>query len=223
MTRAVDAVRTVRAYVENGVAMAYKRGAAAWAWDLDVWGRVGQGLDESSAVAALRTETENVCGHDVAVVVVERVDGDEQVFDRDRAAATDAELAATLEVLTAARHETLALIRGCPDHVLDRDDATRTLPSWAHWRTLRQLAWHIADTESRYYLPSLGLPARTRGDDLVAELVSSAAHVREHVLSVERERIVEAAGEVWTTTKMLRRLAWHERSELRVMRELRWE
>jgi hypothetical protein len=39
---------------------------------------------------------------------------------------------------------------------------------------------------------------------------------------MERDRVVEADGEVWTTTKLLRRLAWHERSELRVMRELRW-
>jgi hypothetical protein len=215
-------VRTVRTYVETGVAMAYERAAAAWVFDLDVWGRVGQGLEESSAVAALRAEIENACGHDLTLVVVERAYGDEQVFDRDRAAATHAEIAATLGVLTAARHETLALIRGCPDHVLDRDDPDRTLPSWARWRTLRQLAWHIADTESRYYLPSLGLPARIRGDDLVAELVDSAAHVREHVLSMERDRVVEADGEVWTTTKLLRRLAWHERSELRVMRELRW-
>lgn len=215
-------MRTVRTYVETGVAMAYERAAAAWVFDPDVWGRVGQGLEESSAVAALRAEIENACGHDLTLVVVERAYGDEQVFDRDRAAATHAEIAATLGVLTAARHETLALIRGCPDHVLDRDDPDRTLPSWARWRTLRQLAWHIADTESRYYLPSLGLPARIRGDDLVAELVDSAAHVREHVLSMDRDRVVEADGEVWTTTKLLRRLAWHERSELRVMRELRW-
>jgi hypothetical protein len=55
----------------------------------------------------------------------------------------------------------------------------------------------------------------------VAELGRSAEQVR-HVLDtppanplVRREQ-----GEVWTTVKLLRRLAWHERGELEVLTRL---
>jgi hypothetical protein len=94
------------------------------------------------------------------------------------------------------------------------------LPPWASWRTLRQMAWHVADTESRYYLPRLGLAGRPREADLLGELQRSAEHVRAAVSSVAPTRLRRSGGEVWTTTKLLRRLAWHERGELVVMRQL---
>jgi hypothetical protein len=130
------------------------------------------------------------------------------------------ERAQTLAILRAARLRTLALVGACPDAVLDWDDPQRVLPPWAWWRTLRQLAWHVADTESRYYLPRLGLPGRPREADLLQELRRSAAHVHEAVSSVAPALLRCSDGEVWATTKLLRRLAWHERGELVVMREL---
>jgi hypothetical protein len=164
------------------------------------------------------------------LVVVERITGDEQAFLRDRKAATAAERRATLTILDAARRETLALIQTCPRAVLDFDDPDRVLPSWARWRTLRQTTWHLADTECRYYLPSVGRPSRPADPDLITELVISGQHVRAAVATMAADMVRphdsrhdaddRPGVEVWTTTKVLRRLAWHERSELVTMRRL---
>jgi hypothetical protein len=83
-----------------------------------------------------------------------------------------------------------------------------------------EMAWHVADTESRYYLPRLGLPARPREADLMAELAASARHVREAVDGLAADLVRAHGDETWTTTKVLRRLAWHERSGPHVMRGL---
>ena len=76
------------------------------------------------------------------------------------------------------------------------------------------MAWHLADTESRYYLPSLGLPARPRLPDLLDELAASAEHVRRTLLTAPPDLLRTDRGETWTTTRLLRRLAWHEPAEL---------
>jgi len=206
----------VAVYVETDVNMASTGGAVAWTFDLRWWGVVGQGDDEAAAVAALASRL-----GDVDVRVVERISGDEQAFARDLDPPRPDEVDATLAVLAAARVETLDLVANATPEDLDRADPTRRLPSWASWVTARDVAWHIADTESRYYLPSLGLPARDRLPDLIEELPASAVHV-ERVLAalpttplVRRER-----GEVWTSVKLLRRLAWHEPGELVVLRSL---
>lgn len=142
------------AYVENGVAMAFDRGSAAWTFELDWWGVCGQGPDEVAALADLRRRV----GEEV--VVAERIDGDELVFARDQVPCTEAERQRTLEILADTRASTSTLLRSCTDAVLDWDDPERELPTYARWRTVRQLAWHLADTESRYYLPSTGLGYR---------------------------------------------------------------
>jgi hypothetical protein len=82
------------------------------------------------------------------------------------------------------------------------------------------MAWHLADTESRYYLPSLGLPARPAEPDLITELAASAEHVRTTVHAMPADLVRHERGEIWTTTKVLRRLAWHERAELVTMHQL---
>jgi hypothetical protein len=82
------------------------------------------------------------------------------------------------------------------------------------------MAWHLADTESRYYLPSLGLPARPRLPDLLDELVASGEHMRETIRVLPPDLTRTERGEVWTTTKLLRRLAWHEPAELTTMHTL---
>ncbi len=209
----------LRAYVETGVDLAGTGGVAAWSLDLSHWGRCGQGDTERQAVADLAVR----CGWPDArsVEVIERIHGDEQAFERDLEPPARAEVEATMAVLDEVRPRTIELVAAATETALDRDDPARVLPGWASWRTPRQLAWHLADTESRYYLPSLGLPSRDRADDLVAELSRSAEQVR-HVLDtlpanplVRREQ-----GEVWTTVKLLRRLAWHERGELEVLTRL---
>jgi hypothetical protein len=80
--------------------------------------------------------------------------------------------------------------------------------------------WRPTPTESRYYLPSLGPPARPRLFDLLDELTASAEHVRRTLRTVPPDLYRTDHGQTWTTTKVLRRLAWHEPSELITMRAL---
>jgi hypothetical protein len=209
-------VGSIAAYVEADARMAADHATVAWAFDLDLWGRCGQGTDEESALAALATEV----GGGVRLDVVERVTGDERAFPRDERPATGDERTATLAILADVRRDTLALVTGSPPEVLDFDDPQRSLPAWATWRTLRQMAWHVVNTESRYYLPRLGLPYREAEPDLVAELHASADHVRHAVATMPADLVNHHGGETWTTTKVLRRLAWHERSELVTMHHL---
>jgi hypothetical protein len=206
----------LEAYVERQVNMATTGGVAAWTFEPSHWGGCGQGLTEEEALADLTRR----CGVDIAAVV-ERVDGDEQTFVRDLAAPSADEVARTLEILEAARTRTLSLVEGASAEALDRADPHRVLPDWASWRTPRQLAWHIADTECRYYLPSLGLPAKDRTADLLTELRESARHVRSVLHQLPAEPLVRRNGaEVWTSVKLLRRLAWHERGEVEVLARL---
>lgn len=126
----------------------------------------------------------------------------------------------TVTILEETRRRMVDLLRSCTEAELDWDDPDRTLPRFATWRTLRQMAWHIADAESRYYLPATGLPAKPRAEDLLEELEQSAQHVSAQLRAVPPDLVVEDDGETWTTVKLLRRLAWHERAELAVMRSI---
>jgi hypothetical protein len=206
----------VSVYVENDAGMAADNSSAAWAFDPEFWGRCGQGDDEALALLDLR----RILGRDAQLAVAERVHGDEQAFNRDRVPCTQDERQATLSILAAIRPQTIALVEACSDAELDWDDPERVLPSYAGWRTLRQIAWHIADTESRYYLPCLELGYRERAHELLAELELSADHVRKVVESMPGALVVEGEQGAWTTVKVLRRLAWHERSELTVMQAM---
>lgn len=207
-------------------------GAACWVHDVVWWGLCGKGEDEASAIADLRERAfpdyrsflerhGGWCPDLGDLEVAERVRGDEQAFARDRRAVAETEVERTLEILGWARGELRRFLAETSDAVLDWDDSERVLPEWAWWRTLRQMAWHVVDTESRYYLPAIGVAPLPRGDDLLEELERSHAHVRATVPSLERAAVVESEGEVWTTRKLLRRLAWHEHSELYAMRQLR--
>lgn len=221
----------MNAYVELEVGGHVDGAVQAWVFEVPHWGLCGQGLNEQEALAALEGPTLGAlcaflerhgeqCHRIEAVRVVERVHGDEQAFERDRRGATDGELERTLQILEWARSDLLNLLAGATDRELDWDDPERIMPSWASWRTLRQMAWHIADTESRYYLHALGVPPPPRASDLVEELERSALHVRRMLPTLDRHFVVENGGEVWTTTKVLRRLAWHERGEIDAMRAL---
>lgn len=211
-----EPMRVVSAHVESGVGMAYDSGSAAWVYDIDLWGVCGQGRDEAEALRQLR----GALGPDVDIVVTERIEGDEQAFTRDYLPSTPEEGDMTVAILEEARRGVVDLLRSCTEAELDWDDADRPLPRFATWRTLRQMGWHIADTESRYYLPATGLPAKPRTEDLLAELKQSAQHISAQLRAVPPDLVSEDASERWTTVKLLRRLAWHERAELSVMRSM---
>jgi hypothetical protein len=204
----------VDVYVECGVAMAANSGCAAWNFELAWWGLCGQRADETAALRDLSLQTGQ------RLQLSDRVDGDESAFARDREPCTNAERRLTLDILDRARRTTIDLVASCPDEVLDWRDPQRMLPSCASWHTLGQMAWHVVDTESRYYLPSLGLAALSRGSDLIDELHRSAAHVSAEVSAMAPDHVVGQNGEVWTSVKLRRRLAWHERAEQSVMAQL---
>ena len=201
----------MRVYVESDVNLARPGEVAAWSLDLGHWGECGQGPTEQTAVANLLGRTGETMG-----TVSERIAGDELCFERDRLPPTPEEIAATQRILRETRAETIDLIAHASDDQLDRGDAARELPDWANWTTPRLLAWHIADTESRNYLPHAGLAARERESNLVAELEASADHVDRELTSVETRPLT---GD-WPAVKLLRRLAWHERGELVVLKQL---
>ncbi len=73
-------MRSVSAFIEIDVGMAYDSGTAAWVFDLDLWGRCGQGTNERRALDDLNRKL----GDDIDLEVVERIWGDEQAFQRDR-------------------------------------------------------------------------------------------------------------------------------------------
>lgn len=219
----------MRVYLDQRAGMAEDGWSAAWTFDLPYWGICGQGADDDAAVADLAARcgldegaAEAGAGDTEVCEVVERVDrattGDETVFERDRTPASEAERAATLAVLERVRARTLELVRAATPGMLDYRDPGRRLPGYASWHTVGQLAWHIADTESRYYLPLLGLPSRPRADDLVTELEESGAHVRRVVSAMAPDLAADSdVHGAWTSVKVLRRLAWHERGELEVL------
>jgi hypothetical protein len=212
-----DKVAGMRVYVETGAGLHRNDAAGAWSFDLPYWGLVGLGIDEASALVALEVAT----GHPVeTLAVAERIHGNERAFARDREPATAGEFVMTQCLLDAARDETIRLITAASAAELDWHDPARRLPDWARWHTARQLAWHIADVESRYYLTGLGLPARPRATEVITELRESHAHVRATLRDLPNDRVHHRNGAEWTTVKVLRRLAWHELGELVVLRRL---
>lgn len=207
----------MRVYVETGAGLHRHGATGAWTFDLPYWGLVGLGNDETSALVALEVAT----GHPVdTLIVAERVNGNERAFARDHEPATADEFAMTQCLLDNARDETTRLVSAASAAELDWHDPARRLPDWAPWHTAHQLAWHIADVESRYYLTGLGLPARPRATDIVTELRESYAHVRATLRNLPADLVNHHNGTEWTTVKVLRRLAWHETGELVVIHRL---
>lgn len=196
-----------RLHVETSANMATSGGAAVWSFYPDLWGVCEQAPSAWEAIELWKSR------HGPAAVA-EYLPGDERAFRRDREPVTDTELDRTLTILADARERSIAILDTLPDGLLDLDDPARKLPEWARWRTIRQTLWHITDTESRYYLPQSGLPAKDRLDGLADELRESARHVRSALLAMPRDIVHRSGDEVWTSTKLLRRLAWHERGEL---------
>lgn len=187
--------------------MAHDSGCAVWCFDLDLRGACVQGLTVDEALEAFTRSYGQVT-----------INGDEQAFARDRRPATDQELALTQQILTRQRARAVRLLAVTPSALLDVEDLGRGLPEWATWRSIRDMFWHICDTESRYYLPRCGLPARARAATLEQELETSGRHVHDVLEAMDRDIDIRRQGEEWTTNKLLRRLAWHEAGELDVIK-----
>ncbi len=190
--------------------MRYDAGSTVWCFDQALWGNCVQAETEAQALA----QFQELYG---AFEVVERITGDEGAFARDFQPASNEERSWTKTILQAQHERCLHALRTAPAAALDYDDPDQVIASYASWRTPRKVMWHIADTESRYYIPSCGLPARPRLADLADELAASHAYALQTIDSIPAQTQVTSDGEVWTATKLLRRLAYHERVEVDII------
>lgn len=201
--------RVLKVYIDAGDGMASRGEVAIWGFDLDVWGECAQAADET---AALQKYAARVGRDDLAVT--ERIVGPRQVFDRDFVPATDDEIDATIRILRQQRVVTVDLIqRADAAGALDADDPSVVQPAWMPWRTPRAIARHLVEDASSGYLKRLGLPTRTAIEDLTEDLKASAAHMEKVLREMPHDLVSEYKGEVWTSVKLLRRQAWHERVE----------
>ena len=150
--------------------------------------------------------------------VVQRVVGNEVLFEADVAPAPPDMIAETIQLMHAARSDLLATVGSLSGGMLDWDPPYRAFGAWADWRTIRQILVHIANTETRYYLTSVGYeptasPARGNGDwrAFLSEQRSSALAFLEDLESApDRARVRPRGEERWSVRKVLRRLVRHE-------------
>lgn len=196
--------------VDAGPAMVALGEVAAWSFDLEHWGECGQGVTEDAALANLARRTGAT-----ELRVVDRIlaQDREQVFAADLRPATEDQVSATADILRRERERTIELVTRATTEQLEAVNADVVQPHWMRWRTADAIAWHIADTESRHYLQLIGAGERVPASELLRELEESGAWITERLRSMPRAAVERHGSEVWTSVKVLRRLAWHERVE----------
>ncbi len=154
------------------------------------------------------------------VEVAGRVSGNEILFDWDYQPVSPSLIDETIELLHATRTDLLRLVAELPENVLDWNPPYHRFSSWANWRTIREILVHIANVETHYYLPNIGIrPTISPADSEVPW---------EHILLRHRTVTIEALQKLkaeqdfsrvhffdvhggWSLGKVLRRLIWHER------------
>ena len=164
----------------------------------------------------------------VRVEVVERVRGNEILFSPDYQAVTPELIEETVALLNATRADLWEVIRNAPEQVFDWDPPYRRFPSWAHWRTIRQILAHIANTETHYYLPNIGIevdipPAAEEGDwreSLVSHREATVEALHGLKISRDLARVEFHDDGAWSVRKVLRRLVWHERLHIKNIRRI---
>ncbi len=192
-------------------------GFATWAaTEQEVLGRVPAKLEEH--LRWLRQHGLPTAELSAGVEVVERVGGNEVLFDTDIRAAPPDMIADTIELMRATRSDLLATVESLSDEVLDWEPPYVAFAPWADWRTIRQILAHIAKTETHYYLTSIGYEprassARGNGDwrALLSEQRAAALAFLEALESAsDRARVRPRGEEQWSVRKVLRRLVRHE-------------
>lgn len=150
--------------------------------------------------------------------IVEQISGDEVLFEADRAPVTDGQIDRTIRLLRASRGELVRTLESLPGGALDWDPPYRAFASWATWRSIRAVCAHIANTETHYYLPSIGYPPRippapADGDwrrFLPRHRQETTARLEDLRASSDRTRLRIEQEEQWSAAKVLRRLVRHE-------------
>lgn len=152
------------------------------------------------------------------VEVIQRAVGNEVLFDDDIAAASPDMIAETIELMRATRSDLLATVEPLSDEALDWEPPYKAFAPWADWRTIRQILAHIANTETHYYLTSIGYepimsPAR-RNENwrvfLSKQRTAALAFLDDLQSASDRARVWQWGEEQWSVRKVLRRLVRHE-------------
>jgi hypothetical protein len=140
------------------------------------------------------------------------------IFRPEREAAMRGEVVDGLACLDLGRESLIASLARIDPKTFDHMPPHRSnLPTWATWRTIRQIANHVAYCEAVYYpsriLDGVGATPDYDRVDVVGHLQEAGSEVRrrltgldDKVLSIVRER----SGELWSVRKVLRRLRWHQ-------------
>jgi hypothetical protein len=190
-------------------------GFATWApTETGVLARVPAKLDEHQEwLARHGVPTADV---DRAVRVVERVHGDEVLFSRDAEPCEVDEIDLAIRLLTASREDLIETVSSLPPDALDWEPPYRSFAAWATWKTVRATLAHIANTETRYYLPSVGHeprlpPAPVDGgwrEFLPEHREEATRFLRGMHDAADRARVSQDGD--WSLRKVLRRLVRHE-------------
>ena len=167
-------------------------------------------------------------GLNLSVEVVEQIRGDEVLFAWDRDPATFGELDQAINLLQASRSDLVTTLEWLPAATFDWDPPYEGFLPWARWRTVRQVVAHLANTETHYYLPTIGFHPSAEPVPGDSEWQSFLAGRREEVVEcLDRLRhtpdlaqVTEAWAEGWSVRKVLRRLVWHERLHTKSIRRI---
>jgi hypothetical protein len=214
------------------------------AWCLDSLGFATWAPTESEVLARLPTKFDehrswlgrhgiDSTALDSSIRIAERLRGDEVMFSHDAEPCEIRELDLAIQLLSASRKDLLATVSSLPSDALDWDPPYRSFADWATWRTVRAILAHVANTETHYYLPSLGhqpcsAPAKADGDwaQFLPEHRQETIRFLEGVRASSDRARVSRNGEEWSVRKVVRRLVRHEllhwKSIRRIGREYEW-
>ncbi|MFD1713732.1 DinB family protein [Amnibacterium flavum] len=206
----------MRAYVEVHTDETGGMSSRAWTFDLGFWGTARTAETAVGALAMLQRSTGAP-----TIELEEQVDDFDPSFARDLEPATPGERATTMEILERARARTLELVENAEWWQLSRPSNEVPDIDPLGYASAGDLVRAFADKESRVYLPALGFEPREPLPDLVDELEASHEHVMRVVASLPDVLIsVTPDGGEWTSVKLLRMLAWHERAHLGLLEAL---
>lgn len=206
----------MRAYVEVHTDQHGSMSSRAWTFDLGFWGTSRSAETPAGAIAMLQRATGAP-----TMELEEQVHDFDPSFARDLEPATPGERATTMEILERARARTLQLVESAEWWQLSRpSDEIEGVDSQGY-ASAGELAFAFAEAESRRFLPALGFEPRDALPDLLDELEASHRHVMKSVASLPDVLIaITPEGGEWTSVKLLRVLAWHERAHLSLLEAL---
>ena len=165
-------------------------------------------------------------GPDPQCEIIEEVTGDEVLFTPDYLPATAEEIGLAIRLLQATRADLVSVLGEAPPGALDWDPRYQGFLPWARWRSVRQVAAHLANTETHYYLGAIGfhppwepVPPEGEWPLFLADRRAAAIQFLDDLKGAsDLARVDPDAG--WSVRKVLRRMIWHERLHTKSIRRI---